>query len=278
MDVAHLARRLAERPAPFAAGDAELWTDPRVAPQLLAAHLDPGTDAASRRPETIAREVGWLADELQLAPGARLLDLGCGPGLYSEAFAERGLIVTGVDSSPHAIAHARRHAAEAGLDIRYVEADYRFLDEQEAYDAAILVYLDLGVLADRDRRLVLARVRAALRPHARFAFDVLGTAAARPEGTSWSASPGAGFWRPWPHLVLERRLYFPEESVSAREHAVVDERGATIYRIWEQHFSRDALEALLAAAGFEVEEIAADLTGTPWTPESPTLAAVARRD
>jgi hypothetical protein len=88
--------------------------------------------------------------------------------------------------------------------------------------------------------------------------SVLSTAAERPEATSWSASIGAGFWRPWPHHVLERRLHYPEEAVSAREHAVVDERSAaTIYRIWEQHFSRDKLEALLADADFEIEHFAA---------------------
>lgn len=278
IDLEQLIRGLAARPEPFASGDAELWTDPLVAPQLLAAHLDANIDAASRKPETIAREVDWLVDELKLAAGARVLDLGCGPGLYCEALAARGLIVTGVDSSSHSIEYARRHAAEAGLDIRYVETDYRCFDEEGAYDAAILVYLDFGVLADRDRRLVLARVRHALRPRARFAFDVVSTAAARPEGTSWSTSAGAGFWRPWPHLVLERRLYFPEEKVSGREHAVIDERGAaTIYRIWEQHFSRETLEALLAAAEFEIEELAADLTGARWTPESETLAVIARR-
>ena len=90
-------------------------------------------------------------------------------------------------------------------------------------------------------------------------------------------SAGAGFWRPWPHLVLERRLHFPEEMVSGTEHAVIDERGsATVYRIGEQHFSRETLEALLVAAGFDVEELAADLTGAPWTPESETLAVIAR--
>jgi cyclopropane fatty-acyl-phospholipid synthase-like methyltransferase len=272
-----LIRRLAERPEPYAAGDAELWTDPLVAPQLLAAHLDPGTDAASRRPETIAREVEWLVDRLQTTPGAHVLDLGCGPGLYCETLARRGLLVTGVDASSGSIAYARRHAAEAGLEIRYVEADYRSFDEERAYDAAILVYLDFGVLPEEDRRAVLARVRRALRPGGRFAFDVLSTAALRPEGTSWSASAGAGFWRPGPHLVLERRLHYPDQAVSAREHAVIDERGrATVYRIWEQHFSRDALEALLADAGFEVQEVAGDLTGAPWTPESETLAVVAR--
>lgn len=276
--VKKLIRRLAERPEPFAAGDAQLWTDPLVAPQLLAAHLDPHTDAASRRPETIAREVEWLVERLGLVPGDHVLDLGCGPGLYCEALAARRLDVTGVDASAGSLEHARRSAADAGLDIHYVEADYRAFEADGAYDAAILVYLDFGVLPEPDRRIVLRRVRDALRPGGRFAFDVRSEAAAHREGTSWVASAGAGFWRSGPHLVLERRLDYPDELVSGTEHTVLDEDGsATVYRVWEQRFSRDMLEHVLTDAGFDIEHVAADLTGTPWQTPSETLAVVARR-
>jgi SAM-dependent methyltransferase len=276
--VEHVIRRLCGRPEPFAGGDAELWTDPLIAPKLLAAHLDPGTDAASRRPETIVHEVEWLVEALGLRPGDRILDLGCGPGLYCEALAARGLAVTGIDASGGSIEHARRVAARTGSGIRYVEADYRNLDEEGAYDAAILVYLDLGVLADRDRRLVLANVQRALSPGGRFAFDVVGDTAPRDEGTSWLASEGAGFWRPGAHLVLERRVDYPDDRVFLTEHVVLDEHGeATVYRIWEQRFTRKSIGRLLAETGFEVEHFAADLTGTPWQPASETLAVVARR-
>jgi SAM-dependent methyltransferase len=271
-----LIRRLAGRPEPFAAGDSELWTDPLVAPNLLAAHLDPDTDAASRRPEAIERMVEWLVGRLELRAGDRVLDLGCGPGLYCEALAAHGLAVTGVDSSAGSIEHARRVAARTGSGVRYFEADYRELDEEDAYDAAILVYFDLGVPSDADRRRVLTNVRRALRPGGRFAFEVFGDAAPRKEGTNWLVCTGAGFWRPGPHLVLERRLAYPD-GVFLTEHAVLDEHGeATVYRIWERRFSRDSIERLLADTGFEVEHVAADLTGAPWQPGSETLAVVAR--
>jgi cyclopropane fatty-acyl-phospholipid synthase-like methyltransferase len=276
--VEQLIRRLAERPKPFAAGDAQLWTDPRVAPQLLSAHLDPTTDAASRRPERIAREVEWLVTALELRPGARVLDLGCGPGLYCESLAVRGLDMTGVDAAGGSLEHARRSAAAAGLGIRYVECDYRMFDERDAYDAAILVYLDFGVLSPDDRRLVLGRVRDALHPGGRFAFDVVSTTAARFETTSWNANAGAGFWRPGPHLVLERRLDYPDEQVYGTEYAVIDaDADATVYRIWEQRFSRESIEHLLTENRFELEQVAGDLTGSPWRAELEMLAVVARR-
>lgn len=274
----HWIERLSERPEPYAPGDVELWTDPLVVPELLKAHLDPTTDAASRRPDTIRREVDWLVRALDLRPGSPVVDLGCGPGLYCERMARRGLTVTGIDVSSISLAHARAAADEARLPIRYVQADYRALDAVEAYAAAILVYLDFGVLSNTDRRLVLRRIRRALRPGGRFAFDVVSTAAIRGPHNRWFANRGSGFWRQTPHLVLERRIDYPDQELSLTEHAVfADEAVPTIYRIWEQRFSREALTHLLASAGFEIEHIVADLTGMPWHPGSEVLAVVARR-
>jgi 2-polyprenyl-6-hydroxyphenyl methylase/3-demethylubiquinone-9 3-methyltransferase len=63
--------------------------------------------------------VGWIDDRIrqQVGPGgARLLDVGCGAGLASEALAKAGHHVTGVDASAEAIEAARAHA---GLPIEY---------------------------------------------------------------------------------------------------------------------------------------------------------------
>ena len=74
-------RQLQEKPQPFEPGEPMFWTDPHIAKQMLASHLDPTVDAASRRPETIERITNWIAASVGLRPGDRILDLGCGPGL-----------------------------------------------------------------------------------------------------------------------------------------------------------------------------------------------------
>src|SRR5689334_6222274 len=84
---------ISQKPPYFEPSHELFWTDPHIAQQMLAAHLDPATDAASRTPQTIDQTVQWITDRLALKPGARLLDLGCGPGLYCKRFAEHGLLV-----------------------------------------------------------------------------------------------------------------------------------------------------------------------------------------
>jgi 2-polyprenyl-6-hydroxyphenyl methylase / 3-demethylubiquinone-9 3-methyltransferase len=51
--------------------------------------------------------------------GKRVLDVGCGGGILSEALAREGAVVTGVDPSEKSLAVAREHAAQSGLTIDY---------------------------------------------------------------------------------------------------------------------------------------------------------------
>jgi 2-polyprenyl-6-hydroxyphenyl methylase / 3-demethylubiquinone-9 3-methyltransferase len=69
----------------------------------------------------------FIAQHVQLA-GARLLDVGCGGGLLSEALRAAGAQVTGIDLAPGMIEVARLHAAHAGLEI-----DYRTASAEELH-------------------------------------------------------------------------------------------------------------------------------------------------
>jgi 2-polyprenyl-6-hydroxyphenyl methylase / 3-demethylubiquinone-9 3-methyltransferase len=51
--------------------------------------------------------------------GLTLLDIGCGGGLVAEPMARLGFRVTAIDAAAEAIAVARAHAEESGLDIDY---------------------------------------------------------------------------------------------------------------------------------------------------------------
>jgi cyclopropane-fatty-acyl-phospholipid synthase len=73
-----------------------------------------------------------VIDELQLAPGARLLEIGCGWGGLAEAAARRGLAVSGLTLSTEQLAWARQRLANAGVAGELHLRDYR--DETGQYD------------------------------------------------------------------------------------------------------------------------------------------------
>ncbi|MEQ8861236.1 MAG: bifunctional 2-polyprenyl-6-hydroxyphenol methylase/3-demethylubiquinol 3-O-methyltransferase UbiG [Pseudomonadales bacterium] len=68
--------------------------------------------------------------------GLSVLDIGCAAGLLSEAMARLGADVTGVDPSARNIEIARRHAARAGLAIRYLNGTAEDL-AGSAYDVVL---------------------------------------------------------------------------------------------------------------------------------------------
>ena len=58
-------------------------------------------------------------DERARLAGKTVLDVGCGGGLLSEAMAQRGAIVTGIDMGQAPLSVARLHALESGVTINY---------------------------------------------------------------------------------------------------------------------------------------------------------------
>lgn len=277
LDVESL-RQLAERPPLFAPHEAPFWDDPHIAKAMLAAHLDPELWAASRPHSVIDSEVRWIVGQLGLEPGARVLDLGCGPGLYCERLQERGLQVTGVDLSPHSLNHARQHATLKRLAIKYLQANYTsHLDFRGEFDAVLIAYLDFAVLSDPARDVFLENVHRALRAGGAFVFDVPCKPVHREGAERWSAAK-TGFWSDSPYLELTREFEYPEACADCQQTIVVNAPGEVrIYRIWSRSYSVATLAPVLAERGFTIESVWSDLTGQPSELQSTALGVIARK-
>ena len=271
--------KLLDKPAPFTPGEPLFWADPHISQQMLAAHLDPDLDAASRKPETIERTVAWIVDTLGLVAGDSVLDLGCGPGLYAAKLAERGLDVTGVDISPSSIAYAEGYARTHGLSIDYRCKTYLELADVNRYEAALLIFGDFCTFNPQDRRRLLNNVHRALRPGGHFILDVSTRHHRALAGikNGWYVSQG-GFWRPVPHLVLEQGFDYPDDKIWLDQYIVIEESGEmTVYRNWFQDYDPEMITSELSAAGFIMKSYWADLAGTPFHAESEWIGVVTQK-
>jgi SAM-dependent methyltransferase len=274
-----LLRALQEKPEPFTPGEKLFWNDPHISKQMLATHLDPTIDLASRRPETIDRTVAWIVDTLDLSPGDPVLDLGCGPGLYTQRFAHRGLQVSGMDYSRRSIEYAKRQAAEHGLDIHYRYQNYLTLDDAEQYKAAFLIFGDFCPLSPEKRARLLRNVHRALLPGGHFVLDV-STREGRmrwKSGNRWYVAE-SGFWKPGWHLVLEQGFDYAEQAIYLDQFIVIEAAGkVSVYRNWFQDYSRESITEELEENGFIVESVWSDLTGIPYEEDTQWIGVVARK-
>jgi len=64
---------------------------------------------------------------LNVSPGTRMLDLGCGAGQIAIPAAKAGAQVTGIDIAANSIAQARARAETEGVTVRFEEADAEML-------------------------------------------------------------------------------------------------------------------------------------------------------
>lgn len=103
-----------QKPVLFEKTECNIWTDPYIQQQMLKEHLNSSSDGASRRKESIQKITDFVVSNSQ--PGTQLLDLGCGPGLYTSLFKEKGYEVTGMDFNKASI----EYAIQKREDINYL--------------------------------------------------------------------------------------------------------------------------------------------------------------
>jgi cyclopropane fatty-acyl-phospholipid synthase-like methyltransferase len=132
----------------------------------------------------LSSRLAAVLEALPLAPGMRVLEIGCGPGALARAMAERvapGGAVVGIDRAPRAIAQARA-ASPDGLPgdpiFRQATAETFALEPGEApFD--LIVAVRVGALDGRHPDAgarAWPRLRAALAPGGRIFVDGVETA------------------------------------------------------------------------------------------------------
>jgi SAM-dependent methyltransferase len=249
------------------------WDDSHISSKMLEAHLNPNWEAASRRHSDIDASVNWLSSLIPAC--SKILDLGCGPGLYTKRLSNQGYEVTGLDISKRSIAYAQEHDQQS----KYIYENYLELDYTEAFDAITLIYCDYGALTYNERQTLLGKVFCALKPGGQFIFDVFTkkTQQSTQDTSSWSMYQYGGFWSAEPHLCLEAEYYFENNCIKASQAIIVTKDEVHNHIIWNTVFDLDTLIPEVLPFGFQVSGKYDDICGSPFTGEAKTLCLVLKK-
>lgn len=254
----HIYRR-SERPEPWERDGNLPWNDPEFSRCMLREHLDESHGAASRVRAERERQLDWLWNRLELQPGARLLDLTCGPGLYAVPLAQRGVAVTGVDFSPAAIVHARQLAAGAGVTTtcHFVEADVRDYAPPSGFDAALCLYGQLAVFPRESARKLLQKAAAALRPGGRLVVELLEQERVDKKNSNWWYTGDSALWGDAPFLSLGERFWYEDEKLSCERYYTLHLETGELDEIvlCDQTYAVDEMVGVMQDAGFAAVDV-----------------------
>lgn len=245
-------------PQPWVDGEKIPWHEPGFSARMLREHLSQAHDAASRRFALIDGHVGWLHAAVLGGKPSRILDLGCGPGLYLNRLAHLGHTGTGIDFSPASIAYAQEEAQAQRLPVVYRLEDLRtaaFRREGEMpYDLALLIYGEFNTFRREDARRILRKAWDALRPGGWLLLEPSTFASVRALGTagpSWYAA-ASGLWSARPHVVLQDNAWDAQQRAAVERYVIVDaESGALApHAMTTQAYDEEELVQMLGEPGF----------------------------
>ena len=272
--------RVNQRPEPFEIYTAsDLWTDPHTSEHMLACHLNGDIDASSRRTSFIDKSVDWLDSRFSIGNGCRVIDFGCGPGLYTSRLAKLGAVVSGVDFSARSISYARRQAAQNGLEIEYKNANYLELDPGGKFDLVTMIMCDFCALSPPQRATMLKKFSQVLNPDGHMVLDVYSHSAYehREESSRYEKNLLNGFWSPNSYYGFLNTFKYDLEKVVLDKYTIFEpDRVREIYN-WLQYFSVDLLKQEFSSSGLEVKEVLANVAGDPFNEKDEEFAIVARR-
>jgi SAM-dependent methyltransferase len=267
--------------APWQDGDNIPWHEPGFSERMLEEHLSQDHDLASRRFETIDAHVDWIHERLLNGRAAKVLDLGCGPGMYTSRLARRGHECTGIDYSPASIAYAVDCARSETLRCHYVHQDIRQAEYGTGFSLAMLIFGELNVFRLSDARAILNKVHHALseggllllEPHT---FDAVRTIGQ--QGRHWYSAE-RGLFSDKPHLCLQEHSWDPATNTATIRYFIVDATGgeATRHAQSFQAYSDAEYRSLLAERGFDSVELMPSLAGAAGESRGDLIAIVARK-
>ena len=268
-------------PSPWAEGEKIPWDEAGFSQRMLREHLSQDHDAASRRFASIDEHVDWIHQALLDGQPGHILDLGCGPGLYTSRLATLGHECVGIDFGPASIAYAQGQADVDNLQCTYVQEDVRAADYGTGHDLIMFIFGEFNVFRRSEAKTILEKAYAGLadggllllEPHT---FEAVRQLAGK---SSWYSS-GSGLFSEKPHICLYESFWEEEQQVLIERYYTIDALSGevTSHSSSMQAYTGPEYEALLTECGFTSIESYPSLKGKVDESQAALTVLVARKE
>jgi len=271
-------QKINQRPEPFEFYTTHLlWNDEHVSKKMLDFHLREDSDLASRKKVFIDRSLSWIASRFKITTRTRICDFGCGPGLYTTAFAEQGAIVTGIDFSRSSLNYARDIASKKKLNIEYILQNYLDFTTDKKFDLITMIFCDFCVLSPEQRKTLLRKFYEYLAPNGSILFDVssLKQFESTTETRTYEYSEKDGFWSFEPYHVFQNIFKYEQEKLILHKYSIIEKTSFKEIYNWLQCYSPETITSTLKENELQVIECYSNVAGDKYSLDSNEIAMVA---
>lgn len=201
-------------------------------------------------PQATQAEAEFVIEAMSLAPGAQVLDVGCGYGRHAMELAARGFHVVGLDLSTPLLVRGGEEAHRRGLTINFIRGDMRELDFENQFDAAYSLFSTFGYFDDETNKKTLQNIARALKPNGKVLIEILN------RDYVIADLPTRVWWEGDGCVVLEEvELNYFSSRIQVNRSVVFDDGRQLEQEISVRAYSLHEVGKLMHAAGFRVLEV-----------------------
>ncbi len=232
------------------------WQRRDFSERMLKEHLTQEHDMASRNLELIKKQVDWIHTTILKEKSAKILDLCCGPGIYTNMLTKYGHRCKGIDFSPAAIEYAHITKIELMLDCEYSLSDVRYIDYGKDFDLAMLLFGELNTKTKEEASRILKNMNSALKEGGLALIEVFNYDTVEELGTyqpTWLSETESSFSAK-PHIILKDYEWVHNECYSVCRYHIIhaESQQVEIYTERLQAYTYSQYEELMTKSGFSI--------------------------
>ncbi len=217
--------------------------------------------------------VKFSVNVLGLEPGQQVLDLCGGYGRNAVHFSKYNIKVTCLDLSPVFVKMAKIKSGETQNSFHVIRGDMKDIPHHNAFDAVVSLFTSFGYFEkEEDNVKVLKAVSGALKPNGLFLLDYLNLQYALKNLVPKDKKEQHGV-----QLVQERN-FNPHSFRLEKKITISDQRNTREYLESVRVYGIIELGSMFAEAGLMCTAVYGDYNGGAFTPDSPRLIMIGKKD
>lgn len=256
-----------------------IWTNEKLSSFIFQSHFDENIYGGSRNSEFIATSIDKIITLAENYNCKNIIDLGCGPGIYTHPLAQFGYNVVGVDISSKSISFAQKKAFEENLNIKYINSDFFNLYKQENQDMVLLLYEIYSTFNLEQRILLLDNIFKMLNNDGIFILDVPSTNRLSniEEMSNWTFFNKETLYNSEPFFLFFKSKIYKDNILLNHSIFLFESSSIVNCYDWVQHFNKTSIIKELKSAGFKILNTYSDISGNELLQNSMNIALVCQK-